>query len=218
MTDSSAAENTPETAAEQLVDPIAQIARGIWWLVLLRGIFAVLFGIFALFAPLTTIFALVIVFAAYAFVDGIVEIVHAVQVRQRDQRWGWLLAQGIISVLAGIVAFIFPGAAGLVGGLFLLSLIAFYAVLMGIAGFPAAAAVTSTGRKVLGYIVAVLSIVLGIALAIIVLVDPAGALLNLIWVVGVYAIIFGVMLVVAAIQARATKAPASTEVPEPKVA
>ena len=203
MTDSSAADTTPENELADFVDPIGRITRAIWWLVLIRGIFAVLFGILAIVVPLFALLAIVFVFAAYALIDGVFLIVHAIRVRDRDRRWGWLLAQGIVSAIAGIVAFIFPAAAGLLGGTFVLALIAFYSVVVGIAGIPAAASMTDGGRKVLGFIVAILSIILGVVLAIFLLAAPGIAVLNLIWVVGVYAIIIGVMMIFAAIQARA---------------
>jgi uncharacterized membrane protein HdeD (DUF308 family) len=187
---------------EEVVDPIGTVTRAIWILVLIRGICAVLFGVLALIAPLMTAVAIVYIFAAFALVEGVVEIVHAVRVRDRDRRWGWLLAMGIIAVLAGVVAFAFPGISGVFLGTFALSLIAFYAVAMGIAGFPAAAAMTDGGRKALGYVVSVLTIVFGVVLAIITLVNPLASIGAFIWVVGVWAIIIGVTLIIAAITAR----------------
>ena len=193
-----------------VIDPIGKVTTAIWWLVLIRGIFAVIFGIIALFAPLIAGFAVVFVFAAYALIEGIIEIVHAIRTRSSNSRWGWLLAMGIISVLAGLAAWIFPTAALLVYGSFGLALIAIYAVMTGIAGFPAAAHQVGGGRQVLGYIVSVLSIVLGVVLAIILLINPAEALINLIWVVGIWAVIIGVTLIVAAISARASRGSGAT--------
>jgi uncharacterized membrane protein HdeD (DUF308 family) len=189
---------------DHVIDPVGQVTRAVWWLVLIRGILAVLFGIVALIAPVTTFYAIVFVFAAYALVEGIVEIVHAVRVRGRDPRWGWLLALGIIAAIAGIVAFISPTFAGLYGGTFLIALIAFYAVLMGIAGFPAAAGAAG-GRKVFGYIVAVLTIVAGVILAIAALVNPVATVFSLIWIAGIWAVVSGITLIIAAIMARATR-------------
>ena len=191
---------------------VAKAARAIWWLVLIRGILAIVFGVIALIHPGVAFVALVYTFAAFAFVDGIANIVHAVRVRERDRRWGWLLTQGILSVIAGVLAFVFPLAAGLTLGIFALSLIGVYAIMMGIAGIPAAASVVDGGRKVLGFIVAILSILLGIALLVVVFVAPLSGIVNLIWLVGVYAIIVGVVLIVAAIQAR-RMSPAATAKP-----
>jgi len=191
---------------------VAKAARAIWWLVLIRGILAIVFGVIALIHPGVAFVALVYTFAAFAFVDGIANIVHAVRVRERDRRWGWLLTQGILSVIAGVLAFVFPLAAGLTLGIFALSLIGVYAIMMGIAGIPAAASVVDGGRKVLGFIVAILSILLGIALLVVVFVAPLSGIVNLIWLVGAYAIIVGVVLIVAAIQAR-RMSPAATAKP-----
>lgn len=185
-----------------LVDPVGRITRSVWVLVLIRGICAVLFGVLALIAPVLTALAAVYFFAAFALVEGVLEIVHAVRVRDRDRRWGWLLAMGIIAILAAIVAFAFPAIAGLLAGTFLLALIAFYAVAIGIAGFPVAHAMTDGGRKALGYIVSVLTIVFGVVLAIITLVDPVASIGAVIWVVGTWAIVIGVTLIAAAISVR----------------
>ena len=190
---------------------VAKAARAIWWLVLIRGILAIVFGVIALIHPGVAFVALVYTFAAFAFVDGIANIVHAVRVRERDRRWGWLLAQGILSVIAGVLAFVFPLAAGLTLGIFALSLIGVYAIMMGIAGIPAAASVVDGGRKVLGFIVAILSILLGIALLVVVFVAPLSGIVNLIWLIGIYAIIVGVVLIIAAIQARRMSPAASTK-------
>jgi len=195
-----------EPLLDEVIDPIGRITRAIWWLVLLRGILAVVFGIIALLAPVTALYAVVFVFAAYAIVDGIVGIVHAFRVRDRDHRWGWLLASGIIAVIAGAVAFVFPGIAGVFYATFVLAIIAIYAVMTGISGFPAAASMTDGGRKALGYVVSVLSIVLGVVLAIVLLVNPVIAVFNLIWVVGIWAVVIGITLIVAAISARAAAA------------
>lgn len=207
MTDDQQQRAADGPVIDDVIDPIGQVTRAIWWLVLIRGILAVVFGVLALLAPITTFYAIVFVFAAYAIVEGVVEIAHAIRVRDRDRRWGWVLALGIIAALAGLVALAFPTFAGLYFGTFILSLIALYAVLTGIAGFPAAASMTDGGRKALGYIVAVLTIVAGVVLAVVVLVNPARAVLSFLWIVGVWAIVTGVMLIVAAISARvATRA------------
>jgi uncharacterized membrane protein HdeD (DUF308 family) len=189
---------------EEVVDPIGPITRAVWWLVLIRGVCAVVFGVIALLAPVTTFYAIVFVFAAYALIEGVLEIVHAVRVRERDPRWGWLLALGIIAVLAGVVGFLFPAFSGIYYATFVLALIAFYAVLMGIAGFPAAASMTDGGRKVLGYVVAVLTVLAGVVLAIVVIVNPVVAVFSFLWIVGIWAIVIGLTLVVAAISARAS--------------
>lgn len=186
-------------------DPLATITfiRSVWWLVLLRGIFAVILGILALVAPVLTVAFFVWVFAFYAIVDGIVTLVQAVSTRKTDPAWGWLLTIGIIGVLAGIVVMIFPLQAGALTLLVFLWMIAIWAILSGIFGIPAASSVASGGAKALGIALAALSILFGVLLVIMLISTPQSAVVGLIYVLGAYAILGGVLLVVAALQARA---------------
>ena len=69
-------------------NPLATVAKGIWWAVLLRGIFAVIFGIIAIAAPGAALTGIVIVFAAYAIVDGVTTVAHALQMRVPGSGWG----------------------------------------------------------------------------------------------------------------------------------
>jgi uncharacterized membrane protein HdeD (DUF308 family) len=134
--------------------------------------------------------------------DGITEIIHAVQARKSDRRWGWLLFQGIVSVLAGLAAVILPGLAGLVGGLVVLWTVVVYTLLHGIMGIASAAGIREGSGRVWGIIAGVVSIVFAILLAILVLLNPGATVLSLIWVVGIYAIIFGIVLIVASVKVR----------------
>ena len=192
-----------ETAA--VPESLTDFAKGVWWWVLLRGILAVIFGVLALIAPVSALNAVAIVFGAYAIVDGIVAIGHALNVRKTDSRWGWLIAQGIIAVIAGVLAIIFSGLAVLIGGLFVLWTIVFWNIMTGVAGVRSAAGAHGNG-KTWGIVAGLLSVAFGILLGILIWVTPGATLLGLIWVVGIYAIVFGIMLVVAAIQVRAVAA------------
>jgi len=80
-----------------------------WWAAAIRGVIAILVGAFAIFAPAATLIALVMIFAAYALVDGVFAIVLAIRGARKHERWGWLLVNGIISIAAAAVAIIFPG-------------------------------------------------------------------------------------------------------------
>lgn len=201
--DDSTLDELAEEAREVLVDPVAIVAKTVWWLVLIRGIALVLFGAFAIFAPTFTLIATVIVFGVFALVDGIFGIAHAVRVRGRVRGWGWLLAQAIIAVLAGLVALILPIPFGIASGVFVLAMIGGYAGLTGAFGIPAAAGMAiDGGRKALAIVSSVLSLLLGLGLLVLIVANPAAAVLGSIWVAGVWAIISGVLLIVLAIQAR----------------
>ena len=175
----------------------------LWWLAIVRGVFAIIFGIVALTWPQGTVVVLTIVFAIYAIIDGIVNIVIAFSSRKTDSTWGWLLTQGILTLLAGLVALFAPlWAAGFVV-LFVLWVIAIWAVIGGIFGIPAAASLGATGgAKTLGIILAIISIIFGVILIWLLVTNPESALAGFVWVVAVYAIIVGVVLIIAAIAAR----------------
>lgn len=206
MSESTTRKADPAADADDLgfdLPDIAAASKGLWWLVLIRGIVAVIFGVLALLFPGAALVGLTIVFAVYAIVDGAVTIGQAIRVRRTSKRWGWLLVQGILTLLAGIAAAVFPILAGTLGALVLLWVIVFWSLISGIAGIPAANAMSGdTGRKVWAYVASILSIVFGIALLILVIAAPFTAVLSLIWVVGAYAIVFGGLLVGLAITAR----------------
>ncbi len=182
---------------------VSKFVKSTWWLVLLRGVFAIILGILAFVAPVMTALVFVWVFAIYAIVDGVTGIVHALQVRKTDPAWGWLLMIGIVGLIAGILVMIFPAVAGALALFTMLWIIAIWAVVSGIFGIPAAATVASGGAKVLGIVFAVLSIVFGVLLVIMLFTTPQSALVGLIYVLGAFAVLEGLVLVVIAFQARA---------------
>ena len=173
----------------------AQAIRRNWWMLALRGVLAIIFGLIALFAPGITLLAFILVFGVYAIIDGIAAVVIAIQERGSLRRWGWVLFEGIISILAGIVAFVYPGITALA----LLFVVAIYAILTGILEIVAAFVIRGFAARewALG-IAGVLSIIFGIILFI----RPGAGLLAILWLVGIYAIIFGVLFIVRAFQMR----------------
>lgn len=183
-------------------DLLAPLARGIWWWVLIRGILAIVFGVIALLAPGAALTAIALVFGAYALVDGIMTAIQAVQVRASFKPWGWLLAQGILSALAGLAALILPGIAGAFGGLVVLWTIVIWNIMHGAAGIRSAAGASAGRAKTWGIVGGVISVVFGLLLAGLVLFTPGATLLGLIWAVGIYAVLFGASLVITAIQVR----------------
>ena len=98
-----------------------------WGLMLLRGIFGILFGLIALFMPGPTLAVLVIVFGAYAFVDGVLALILAINGR-RERGFGALLIEGVFGIGAGVVSFFYPGITALV----LLAVIATWAIFTGV--------------------------------------------------------------------------------------
>ena len=181
----------------------ASMGRGVlptlarnWWALALRGLAAILFGILAFAWPGITLFVLVLFFGAYMFADGIFAIVAAVRAAGEEERWWLLLIQGILGVLAGLVAFFWPGLTALA----LLYFIAAWAIVTGILEIAAAIRLRREieGEWALG-LSGALSVIFGVLL--VVLPAPAG-LLSLVWLVGAYAVATGVLLLILAFRVR----------------
>lgn len=185
---------------------VSSFIKSVWWLVLLRGIFAIVLGILAFVWPVATMVAFVWVFAIYAVIDGIAAIVQAISTRRSDPTWGWLLAIGIVGVVAGVLVMIFPAAVGALALLALLWIVAIWSIVGGIFGIPAAASIANGGARVMGIVFSALEILFGILLVILLLATPVSALVGLIYVLGAYAVIAGIVLIVIAFQARAAAA------------
>jgi uncharacterized membrane protein HdeD (DUF308 family) len=167
-----------------------------WWMLALRGLAAIVFGVLAFVWPDITLFALVLLFGAYMLVDGIFAIVAAVRAAGREARWWLLLIEGVLGVLAGLVAAFWPGLTALA----LLYFIAAWAIVTGILEIVAAIRLRREieGEWALG-LSGVLSVLFGVLLAVIP--APAG-LLSLVWLIGAYALAFGVLLLVLAFRVR----------------
>lgn len=181
-----------------------QVAHRQWWVLLARGVLAILFGIVALAAPGIALLAFIYVFAAYALLDGVAAMVVSFQERSYLRTWWVLLLDGIIGVLFGILAFAWPGETALI----LLRLVAIWALVTGVMEVGSAFVVPgSVGQRWGLGLAGLLSIIFGLIL----LVHPGAGLLAVLWLVGIYAIVFGVSLIVYAFQVRSrtpTLAPA----------
>jgi uncharacterized membrane protein HdeD (DUF308 family) len=162
---------------------------------LLRGVLAIIFGIIALVAPGIALLALIIVFGAYAFLDGILTIVVAIQERHVLPRWGWLLVEGLVGIALGIVAFVWPGETALI----LLFIVAAWAIVTGILEIGEAFTIKDWLIGLAG--------ILSVAFGILLLIRPGAGLLSLLWLLGIYALIFGVVLIAHAFHLRMKSAP-----------
>ncbi|WP_181781694.1 HdeD family acid-resistance protein [Pseudonocardia pini] len=181
---------------EASVDPDLQAtAKTVWWLALLRGVLLVIFGIVALVSPGIALGALILVFGIYAIMDGLTAVVMGIRTRKSEKSWGWIVAQGVISVLAGLIALVYPGATALS----LLFVIAFWAIVLGVAAIAEGIRSRRTDDR-WGWTIAkgVLDVLFGILL----LVWPATGILTLLWLVGVFAVAGGIVLAVLAFRIR----------------
>jgi uncharacterized membrane protein HdeD (DUF308 family) len=166
-----------------------------WWVLALRGVLAILFGLIALVWPDITLMALVRLFGAYAFVDGIFSLMTAASAADGHERWGALLLEALVGMEAGISAFVWPGMAALA----LRYLMAGWALATGTLKIAAAVQLRQliAGEWVLG-VSGVLTVLLGTLLA----VSPGAGLLAWVWMVGSYAVLFGMLLLALAFRLR----------------
>lgn len=166
-----------------------------WWVILLRGILAILFGALAIIWPGLTLLTLILIYAAYALVDGGFTAYAALQSRTEDNRWWIRLLEGGVGIIAGIVAFIAP----LIAGFVLLLWIAVWAILTGITQMTTAYQLRKEieGEWYLG-LAGLLSILFGGFIALF----PVGGALAIAWLIGLYSIMFGVLFISLALRLR----------------
>jgi uncharacterized membrane protein HdeD (DUF308 family) len=155
-----------------------------WWLFVLRGVLAIIFGILVVVWPISGIFTLVILFGAYALVDGLFFIIFGIRYKRDGSSRGWPIFSGIIGVAAGVVALAWPGITAVV----LLMIIAVWAFLLGILQVIFAFATTThVGYRLLLALSGVFSIIFGIFLV----ARPDLGALAVIWIIGIFAVMSG---------------------------
>jgi len=171
-----------------------QLLKNFRTMFLFRGLAAIVFGILTLVWPSISLAVLVLLFGIFAVITGVSAMVVAIRSRE-EPHWGVLLFEGILGVLAGAVALVWPGITALA----FLFLIAAWAMLTGILELVAPLAFPmSFGRALLSVLSGIVSIVFGALIA----ARPASGLLAVVWLIGVYAIIIGIMHVVVYFEAR----------------
>jgi uncharacterized membrane protein HdeD (DUF308 family) len=173
-----------------------------WWAVALRGAFAILFGLLALFVPGATIGVLVLLYAAYMLADGALAIVAAVRAASHHERWGLLLLEGVVDIVAGLVAFVWPAITVLV----FVYLLAVWAVVTGALLLGAAFRLDAAHGRWWMLLGGVLSIVWGVML----FGAPAAGAVVLTWWLGAYSLLFGILLLVLGFSLRSRRHVVST--------
>lgn len=158
-----------------------------WWVVVLRGVFAILFGLLAVFYPGLALQSFLFLFAVYAVADGLGAVWTAIQNRTQKQWWIHLL-EGFVSIIAGIGALLFPGLTTLT----VLFLIAGWAIITGVFEIVAA---FQLRKEIEGEFWLGLGGLASILFGVLLIVFPGGGILTLLTIVAVYAILFGITLI-----------------------
>jgi uncharacterized membrane protein HdeD (DUF308 family) len=159
-----------------------------WWAFILRGVLAIIFGVIAFVSPPATIAALVLLFGAWALVDGVFHIAGAIQDRDRSRSFWLAILEGVVSIVAGLLALAFPDVAAAS----LLLLISAWSIVTGIVEVMLAIRLREqiTGELWLA-IGGILSILFGLLLFL----YPTSGAITIVWIIGAFAIAWGLTLI-----------------------
>ena len=166
-----------------------------WWVVVLRGVAAMVFGILTLFSPGLTLATLILLFGAYSIADGAFAIAAAIR-RRSTERWWMLLLAGGASIAVGLIALTMPGLTAIT----LIYVIAVRAIFVGAMEIVSAVRLRKViEREWMMALAGITSILFGV----LILGYPAsGALAVLLWI-GTFSIIIGAVLIGLGFRLRA---------------
>jgi uncharacterized membrane protein HdeD (DUF308 family) len=165
-----------------------------WWLLLLRGLLAIAFGILTFAWPGITLLTLIIFYGCYALVDGVISLVAAFR-KERPAPMGWLILVGVLGIAAGLLSMLLPGVTALV----LLFIIAGACVARGILEIVGA---IQLRKEIEHEWLLILSGIVSVIFGALILISPGPGALVILWMIGAYAIAFGVLLVGFALRLR----------------
>ena len=168
-----------------------------WWLLLLRGIAALIFGILALFWPEAVLEVLVIIFGAFLLVDGLLLSLYALRNRMNMTSWFGLFFTGLIGVAAGVVAFLWPEVTAV-------AFILLFAVWAIASGFLQTLIALPRRRHMNGGWLWVLAGLLTLLVGVMLFFWPKVGLVAVAWLIGAYAVIYGIFLIWLGLRARTT--------------
>ena len=165
-----------------------------WWVPVLRGVAAIIFGVIAFTHPVMAAATLVLFFGAWVLIDGIFRIVGAIRDRS-DSDWGWQLVIGILGVMVGLLTFHAPGITALA----LVIYIAAWALMIGATEIALA---IKMRREIKGEWFLILMGLASIIFAGLLLWNPIAGAAALIWIIAWYAVIMGVLAIIFGFRLR----------------
>ena len=165
-----------------------------WWLLLLRGIAAVAFGVLTFVWPQISLLTLILIYGIYAVADGILALIAAIRGGGIAPRW-WLALGGVVSILAAVVAFAWPGLTALV----LVYLIGFWSIMRGVLEIVGAIRLRKEipNEWSLG-LAGAPSVIFGLILVF----APGAGVMGLLWLIAAWAVLFGLLLIWVAFKVR----------------
>jgi uncharacterized membrane protein HdeD (DUF308 family) len=174
---------------------LAAVLQRVWWLPVLRGVLLVVLGLLLLVEPLGTLVALVWVFGLFAVADGLVVLLEALMVRGRPG-FGWVVAQGLVSIGFGALIMLWPGMTALV----LYYLLALWVLVLGVTAVVVA--VTQYRARNLAWVGTLLFGLIGFLFGLLLAIKPQGTVEVILTVYGLFAFVAGAAVLVAGFATR----------------
>ena len=182
-------------AMNGVVPSFASILSRAWWVLLLRGLVAIAFGVLTWFLPAISLAALVLLFGAYSLADGLLGSGAALAGRKDHEHWFVLLLAGLLGIGVGVLTLLAPGVTALA----LLFYIAIRAIATGVLDIVAAIRLR---KEISGEWLMILAGLASVLFGVLLVARPGVGALAVLWLIAAYAIVFGGLLVVLAFKAR----------------
>jgi uncharacterized membrane protein HdeD (DUF308 family) len=176
-------------------DKLATILSRNWWVLLLRGIVAIAFGVLTWFQPGISLASLVLLFGVYSMADGILGAWTAIAGRKERDHWWVLLLEGLVGIGVGLLTLFAPGVTAMA----LLFYIAIWAIATGVLEIVAAIRLR---KEIEGEWLLVLGGLASVVFGVLLMARPGVGVLAVLWLIAAYAVVFGVLLVILAFKAR----------------
>jgi uncharacterized membrane protein HdeD (DUF308 family) len=180
---------------DTLTTSLAHTLSRQWWLVLLRGLAAITFGILALTQPYISMAALVMLIGAYMLVDGVLATWAAISSRKTYDDWPLLLLWGLVGIVAGVLTFFVPQLTALA----IMFYIAIWAIATGVLQIIAAIRLR---KEIQGEWMLVLGGLASVVFGVILMAQPLAGALVLLWLIAAFALVYGVLQVVFSLRLR----------------
>lgn len=170
-----------------------------WWLLVLRGLGAVIFGLLTFLMPGLTLLVLVSLFGFFCLFNGVLAIISGIRRRGTEPRWWTLVIEGLFSLLAGVATLLWPGVTSLA----LLYFVAFWAIATGIMQVVTAVRLR---KQLEGEWMLILGGVLSVVFGLIILFAPVSGALVISWWIGAFAFVYGIVLSILGFRLRRRQA------------
>lgn len=174
-----------------------------WGWIMVRGVLTLALGVAALIFPLSAIFAFTLLFAAFAFVDGVAALISGIAGARKGERWGALVFQGVLGILVGVLFVLMPLIATVTYAYLTVALLAAWSLFTGVLEIWAAIRLRKEmeGEWLLGLSGAI-SILLGIGVVALLMPLPAVTILSAAWLIAIFAFASGMVLVAQALRLK----------------